>query len=81
MLSEGNPEEEILQSYISAEGESVLWVTPGLAGKAAPYAAIGIGFGCVALVIRRYLRRRSATPAMDEATVARLTKGFAEEID
>lgn len=56
MLAEGKSEREILDRYIAEEGADVLWVTPGAAGRSAPYIALACGFGGVVLMIRRYRR-------------------------
>src|SRR5262245_27371628 len=79
MLAEGMSEEQIVDRYVAEEGAEVLWVTPGIAGKAAPYALLAAGCGVVALVIRRYLRIKPAQPPeLDRTTLERLQKELAE---
>ena len=56
MLAEGRSEREIVERFVAEEGPDALWVTPGAAGRTGPYAALGLGFVGVVLVIRRYRR-------------------------
>jgi cytochrome c-type biogenesis protein CcmH/NrfF len=78
MLSEGMSERDILRTYVAESGSEVLWVTPGASGKAAPYVGLGLGFGAVLLVIRRYLRQRASTPDVDPLVMERVKKEMAE---
>ena len=79
MLAEGLSEQQIVERYVAQEGAGVLWVTPGIAGKAAPYAVLAAGCGIVLLVIRRYVRTKAEpSPELDRTTLARLKKELAE---
>ena len=66
MLAEGRTEQEILDRYVAEEGAGVLWITPGLVGKAGPYVVLAFGAAGVLLVIRRYLRAHTKEMAKFE---------------
>jgi len=73
MRQEGKSEQQILDTFVSEMGPSVLVVPPGIGGFSAPYIAIALGLGLVVFVIRRYRRLRPAQvgPAADDAQLSR----------
>ena len=79
MLTQGMSEQQIVEGYVNEQGAAVLWVTPGLAGQAAPYAVLLGGCGVVLLVLRRIRRRTPAPqPQLDRTTAERLRAESAE---
>lgn len=79
MLAEGMSDQQIVDRYVAEEGAGVLWVTPGVAGKVAPYAVLAMGGGIVLIVIRRFLRTKpTQQPELDRTTLERLKNELAE---
>lgn len=78
MLTAGMSEQQIVAQYVAEEGNGALWVTPGAAGKAAPYAVLLAGAGIVVLVIRRMKKKPEADSQLDGPTLERLNKELAE---
>lgn len=73
MKNEGKTEQQVLDQFVAENGASVLAVSPGPFGNAAPYLALTLGLGVVLLAIRYYRRVRPA-PAVapgDDATLSR----------
>jgi len=73
MQKEGQSEGQILNQFVAENGASVLAVSPGTFGNAAPYLALLMGLGVVFLAIRYYRRLRPApvVPAGDDAVLSR----------
>ena len=73
MKTAGNSDSQILDQFVAENGASVLAVSPGPFGNAAPYIALLFGLGGVLLTIRYYRRLRPApvVPAGDDAMLTR----------
>jgi len=73
MQKEGKSEGQILDQFVAENGASVLAVSPGTFGNAAPYIAMLLGLGVVFLSIRYYRRLRPApaVAAGDDAALSR----------
>lgn len=73
MKKEGQSERQILDTFVKENGASVLAVSPGPFGNAAPYIALTLGLGLVVWAIRRYRHLRPApiVPAGDDAALSR----------
>lgn len=78
MLSEGKSDLDIIGQYIAEEGTEVLWTTPGLAVKSAPYIALAFGLGGIVIILRRYVRAVPSRSASEEAVMKRFSKELAE---
>src|SRR5271165_1105579 len=66
MQAQGKSDQEILDQFVRENGKDVLAVTPGIVGFVTPYAALALGLGIVAWVIRRYRRPETASgPPID----------------
>jgi hypothetical protein len=73
MQKEGKSDGQILDTFVAENGASILAVSPGPFGNAAPYIALLMGLGVVFLSIRYYRRLRPA-PAVapgDDAALSR----------
>ena len=73
MQKEGKSDGQILDQFVAENGASVLAVSPGTFGNAAPYIALLMGLGVVFLAIRYYRRLLPAPvdPAGDDAALSR----------
>jgi len=73
MKKEGKSDGQILDQFVTENGASVLAVSPGTFGNAAPYIALLMGLGVVFLAIRyyRHVRPAPAVPAGDDAALSR----------
>src|ERR1700759_5723680 len=58
MRQAGKSEQQVLDTFVTEMGPSVLVVRPGVGGFSAPYIALVLGIGLVAFVIHRYRRFR-----------------------
>lgn len=80
MLSSGRSEEEILASYVNEDGPEVMWVTPGKAGRAAPYGVGAGGCAVVLAAIVRLLRKPRPQATLDQGALNQAAKEM-EELD
>lgn len=78
LLAAGMPEEQIVAQYVAEEGAGVLWTTPGMKGKAAPYVVLLAGCGVVVLVIRRLQWKSEVRVQFDQTILEQSRKELAE---
>lgn len=75
MQAAGKSDSQILDQFVKEEGKQILVVPPGVMGVAGPVAAVLLGLGAVALVMRRYRRPHAAAgPEVDPAMLERIDK-------
>jgi len=79
MQAQGKSDQQILDQFVQDNGKDVLAITPGVVGFVTPYAALALGLGIVAFVIRRFRQPPTATsPQVDPATIERIEKDLAK---
>jgi hypothetical protein len=79
LQAQGKSDQQILDQFVQDNGKDVLAITPGVVGFATPYAALALGLGIVALVIRRFRQPQTAPVApIDPATIERIEKDLAK---
>jgi hypothetical protein len=79
LQSQGKSDQQILDQFVQDNGKDVLAITPGVVGFVTPYAALAVGLGIVAFVIRRFRQPQTATlPQVDPATIERIEKDLAK---
>jgi hypothetical protein len=79
MQAQGKSDQQILDQFVQDNGKDVLAITPGVVGFVTPYAALALGLGIVAFVIRRFRQPQAATvPQIDPATIERIEKDLAK---
>src|SRR5271167_5013625 len=75
LQAQGKSDQQILDQFVQDNGKDVLAITPGVVGFVTPYAALAVGLGIVAFVIRRFKQPQTATvPQVDPATIERIEK-------
>lgn len=81
LQAQGKTDQQILDQFVQDNGgnKDVLAITPGVVGFITPYAALALGLGIVAFVIRRFRQPKTATvPQLDPETIERIEKDLAK---